>query len=499
MKRRFLHAFAIALFIAGAAGFSACGSGNPDVVLTVVPSGPTIVMKGDTLQLTANITNVTWSVQGGDGNGTINAAGLYTPPTTLPVTSTVVTVMAESTDGQVATASIDLRTGIDITFGAPLPVNDTPLPGSLAAILFLIEGGVSDRHSVRLGSVQVDAAWPGINTVVNPFYAQSLDLGAFSPEENILVDPVTQFIPTSVETDSQENPMVIGTAGTNGRIQILVSDDQGATFNPPIPIASSSPVTAEQHSPYARLDKEDGIHVVFTEVDTAIPNAPTNVFYTMSADGGTTWSPPQPVSTVPDDSVDVLVPALAVDPDGGKIYVCWNQGSLPGEIFFSASADGGDTFSTPTAVSDSAVAGFCRVARGPTGDVFVSYAVNDMGGSGVFLQRSTDGGATFGDPLPVNSEDPNISTIAMMAVDDLGRIDVVWTADPEANDMDTVLMYARSLNNGAAFSEQVPVTPLGVGATLAASGFRHDATGRLYLQYWQIESGATNVFMTVGE
>jgi uncharacterized protein (DUF1800 family) len=83
----------------------------PPVLVTVSPAAATVQI-GGTKQFSANVSNstnsaVTWSVLGGAANGTINPAGAYVTPATLPASPTV-TVRATSVADATATADATL-------------------------------------------------------------------------------------------------------------------------------------------------------------------------------------------------------------------------------------------------------------------------------------------------------------------------------------------------------------------------------------------------------
>ncbi len=486
---------ALSLLYLGSLG---CGNGANPVILTITPTGPTLVLKGDTLQFTASRTDVTWTVEGGAGNGSIDADGTYTPPASLPVDSPQVTVQAQSSDGQTADGSVDLHTAADIAFGATEPVNDTPLPGGLAIIAQLSAG---DRLSVRLGSVQIDTIWTQENAAVpglgNVFYSQNLDFGGFSPEENIGNDAVNNQIPTSIETDGNENPGILFNfqppAGAE-RVHFIGSSDQGVNFNAPVPISPSNPLN-DQRFGVLRVDAQNNLHAVFQEVEDLLMDV-FMVNYVQSDDGGATWSSPVPVFSTNTDSI--VLPHLVSDPSGNNIYVCWTEGS--GGVAFARSTNGGASFGARVPVDTNPDSGFCRAALGPLGEIYLSYSLETgADASDVLLVKSTDGGVTFGSPTTVNTDPVNAtSTVAFLSVDDLGRIDLIWSADLDNSGMLDNLMYARSVNGGTSFSDDISIFD-GPGQTIISQALRHDAAGRTYVSLVEGDATDANIFFLLGE
>jgi hypothetical protein len=107
---------------------------------------------------------------------------------------------------------------------------------------------------------------------------------------------------------------------------------------------------------------------------------------------------------------------LAVDqtagPNSGNIYVAWSQYTgLAGNnaVLLSRSTDHGLTFSHPVRVAEAlGTASFADLGVGPDGAVYVTFIDNPSSAkpsTDIRLAKSTDGGQTFGPPVPVASID----------------------------------------------------------------------------------------------
>lgn len=157
------------------------------------------------------------------------------------------------------------------------------------------------------------------------------------------------------------------------------------------------------------------------------------VFFSRLADGGTAFSAPVSVSNNP---LGAFAPDMSIDL-AGNVYLAWgaettfvsNGMTTRGPaLFFSASTDGGTTFSTPTDVSgfngSSAQIGY-QVAANSMTNISLLWTL-DFGNGVDFVEYSysNDGGATFqGAPSPGNGcefpPDPR------MALDSAGAANVV--------------------------------------------------------------------------
>jgi len=118
------------------------------------------------------------------------------------------------------------------------------------------------------------------------------------------------------------------------------------------------------------------------------------------------------------------LPAAAVDPKSGAIYVVWDDGRFrsdgTNDAVITRSTDGGSTWSpvqrvNPGPTNDHVNHYLVTVAVGSDGAVHVAYKQRDQSGApplfgpviDTYYQESRDGGRTFSTPLKVNSTPSN--------------------------------------------------------------------------------------------
>lgn len=155
-------------------------------------------------------------------------------------------------------------------------------------------------------------------------------------------------------------------------------------------------------------------YISFDGIRVERPERAFSGIFVRSSRDGLTWN--APVAVV--DHVNTAIPFedkpwIGVDrspasPHRGNVYVAWTRFDVYGSdnpahrshIMFSRSRDGGRTFSVPVEISDETgdaidsddtLEGVVPVA-GPSGHVYLAWA----GPKGIYFDRSTDGGWTFG-------------------------------------------------------------------------------------------------------
>ena len=504
--------------------------------LTISPSTATVI-KGSTQQFTTTQTVAStsqggaawgcgnggttgWSVVGGDTNGTISADGLFTPPTTLPENPAV--TIRYSNAGQTAQATVNLRTATSISFGTATQVNTTAIDinGLLAEALF---GGVGNHITSRVGSLETYFLWLGIDSggLADLFFNQQSGLSGLVGEQNLFDDPSATQIAQSVVIDNNLNPGIFMT-GASG-LQYLSSQDGGVSFGTPVTIQSVSTVPATAAS---TIDANNDLHVVYTnnfdaDDDDNDGNGDDGLVetgqikYAQSTDGGLTWS-----AQVIQSSTNVQIdPALAVSEDGQEIYVCYADDLGTDETFeimFTKSTDGGTTWTTPLELKESlgispqeGISVFCQIALGPNNEIYLTYNETLTGSTDnhyIYFTQSTNGGSSFSTPVQVSTQSltqvPYTFFSHFMAVDSLGRIDIIWSLDVGATTAPSdTIMYARSTDGGVSFSSNVALA--GGLATIRAIpiGLTHDISGRVHILYLDTGTSTTeyNVFYIRGE
>lgn len=212
------------------------------------------------------------------------------------------------------------------------------------------------------------------------------------------------------------------TRKTNVRINVL---DSHRTLDVPRPITKTPGFTFMRSG--LKEDAGGTIHMVFDDDTNNVRSS--DVYYSKSTDGGSTYSTPARVSPSAPLGFNST---LALDSAGG-IYAAWT-GARPGQssglaVFLSKSTDQGSTFSAPVAMSSgSQSADLANIAVDKNGNVLATYLEFATSNLRLFAARSSNGGASFSSPVQISQPSETLSGIGgPVAFDSTGSAYVVYS------------------------------------------------------------------------
>jgi hypothetical protein len=230
--------------------------------------------------------------------------------------------------------------------------------------------------------------------------------------------------------------------------------------------------------------------------------------YINSTTNGETWSQPVMIGNRTDGCPGGLDIAVA----GGNIHIAWIYGSNPldSQVYYSMSSDGGASWSNATKMS-SLPRGSQRPAVAVEGNK-VHLVYLDMDSDKMYYKRSLDNGKSWDDGMGnigsqrlLFSDSANLSVISEIAASD-GRVHTVWNKEiphSEWNESEGVwqyvpyyqMLYTNSEDNGGNWSSvQVLVNHTDVPFnTWGEESYGHTVS------VWDIEALGNSVHVVSGD
>ena len=325
-------------------------------------------------------------------------------------------------------------------------------------------------------------------------------------------------------TENESDPVVMArddgriyvsclTTGNNG-IFVTWTDDNGQAWQPSVPIVQNQP--GLQDKDWFAIDNNPSSPYYHRMYMMYAPDAAYVVEH-HSTDGGLTWSSRQQIGS---SNTEYTYPVVARD---GTVYnfmmLNWGAGQL-GTVQMTRSTNGGVTWSTPSTVAQAyqpaynirtgdqfrffaiISAGIDPTSQGPNHTLYVSWTDDrtyNTTGTDVIYVKSTDGGATWGQPVNVAQEAgrpecPACDNITpMMTVGQDGKVHAFWL-DRADNPVQQGLFdswYTSSTDGGATWD---PATKVSTQSQNLNVGFP-PGSGNAAGDYWGLDVSGDSVYV----
>ncbi len=296
------------------------------------------------------------------------------------------------------------------------------------------------------------------------------------------------------------------TNGPASGLFVHMSNDGGVTWAGPVAVATDGPPVGSPDPNYRFNDRcqmtcdinpaspyYNNLYIV--EIKDRGWNNPllqSDIYFTSSTDGGTTWS----AQVIINENIHSLgnMPVPAVAPDG-TVYVCWMDYNVQtggtGTIYMNISTDGGATW-LPNDIlvttvnlpplnlnggTDVLAKGAAVIEVSPFNpqEIYITYAERVTGTADeadIFFIRSTDAGQNWSLPIRVN-DDLTITdqVLPWMDVKPNGTIDIVWyDRRNDVNDLLWDVYFAASLDGGLTFIPNVRISDISTATPNTPSG-----------------------------
>jgi hypothetical protein len=329
---------------------------------------------------------------------------------------------------------------------------------------------------------------------------------------------------TYLTTDPQGNLVMswLHVEGTKdeGTVHFAVSRDKGKTFDKAIAIPGTKGAGAAHGEcpPKLAYKKDGSLYVLFRINQPTADNMHAgNVYFSISKDGGKTWTPRQSVGTKPNASRGFF--DLKSLPDG-EVAAIWLEGkdkkdtiSVGSSLKFARTLPGKDAFSSEVLVSAS-VCQCCKTKLYIDGQQKIHVVFRKIfsdGARDMAHATSADGGKSFGTARNINPDKWLINGCPHVGPDMVANgksLHFVWyTMGGKGG------IYTNSTQNGGlSYTPRVPVStserashpqitalPNGTLVTVWDEGFKQDQTFTRKIAVKTLSPlGATNTFFLEG-
>jgi hypothetical protein len=230
----------------------------------------------------------------------------------------------------------------------------------------------------------------------------------------------------------------------NGGPEFVRSTNGGTTFSTAITIPSNMQDTVSGNGIQMGVDGNGNINLLWHRELTPTGTI-LNSFFSRSADGGATFSTP----VNPGGATSAQ---LAVAPNG-NIAILWFDETTSNLLAVNSSD--GVRFSSPitvsTAIASTHVMDLTAVPGSPNQIYIFWTQVVTMTSCSILSSSSLDGGATFSATSRISGGAGSCNQTPSATADSSGNVDVAWDADG------STVFFSRSTNSGATFSPPVNV------------------------------------------
>jgi hypothetical protein len=205
--------------------------------------------------------------------------------------------------------------------------------------------------------------------------------------------------------------------GGNRGIFFAASNDSGQTFSTPINLSNN---TRDSVLPQIAVSGNNVYAVWFDRVNMPIPGGNRGVFFVASNDSGQKFGNPKRLSN---NTGNNTVSGVQMAVSEKKVYAVWADGTpndhdFRKNVFFVASNDSGQTFSTPINLSNNtrdSVLPQIAASGNNVYAVWVDWVDIHGGNRGVFFAASNDSGDKFGTPKNLTNTEQGLKDIQIIA------------------------------------------------------------------------------------
>ncbi len=403
-------------------------------------------------------------------------------PESTPVEPPPVTASAPMDHAPVAGRSPPVAPGTSAATAAPWSPSVQVSPGGSEAV-----GAVGRTLAVLPDDTRL-IVWSGRQRGRPTLLSRSRDGEAWSAPVAV---PGTQFSLSpnlAVAADGTVHLVVGMRQGPREALYHLRSTNGGRSWSTPVPI--SAEVSEPLRGQTVTVDARGRVHVAWHQGDPKQDGGRTRTWYTRSGPRGAGFSPPQ--ALFPELPGHAAFPRLLLTGATGDVVavpVRGQQDPPDWDVLVAISRDGGETFTTVSAVDTPFRDWDPEAWIAPDGTIHLAWMTQRGGGRGVTIDysRSADFGATWTRPVSLNRVQGRFPSFAPLA-DGSGA----WLLWKDERDWGTPPCVGRdrcadiaglfTADNGRTWTEPELMTDLG-DVELKFPSFTTGTDGRLHIMW----------------
>ena len=236
-------------------------------------------------------------------------------------------------------------------------------------------------------------------------------------------------------TVSGDNVHVVWIDSRSGNNEVYYKNSQnkGATWNGNIKITNTP---EDEYSPNIASNGSN-IYIVW-EKEYGVDSV--DIFFTRSTNNGTTWSPPEQLTT----SGEAMRPAICAA--GNHVYIVWadeRDGNF--EIYFKHSSDNGDNWDADYRITSDDSASFLPAVSASGNNVYVSWIDNRNGLPKVYYNFSINNGSVW-QSSDIAVSDDGYEAFSSSIVGNNSDVYVAWQGDTVIDSVNVSRVLFNSSN-----------------------------------------------------
>jgi hypothetical protein len=279
---------------------------------------------------------------------------------------------------------------------------------------------------------------------------------------------LVEIIPQEKDTTAGTADLAVGPAGeltiayqwwrrvpSSKQVRLARSTDGGKTWIQP---STSLDTSGKAFSPKVAWGRGQNVVVVWSDEQRSanVGNRIWDIYARSSSDGGSTWGPEQLLSRFPAHTqTDAYIRPELVSDGEDSFWAVW-VGIRSGRSrwFLSRSKDGGRSWADPMEISGQSQSVFGQRVIRAGQRLLTVWQDKRTGRDRVFAVSSSDNGATWTSPAPVDHLPANLATDAFsptVAMNPSGEVLVTWQDGRNGRDD---IFLGRSLDGGRTWEDK---------------------------------------------